>query len=123
MRTNRQPIVAFQAASTTKQWDPLLTELRSKGFFGIYSQKLAPGATMGGGTADYYILELGPDAAIHAAGILRGTPKLAGRIFNLRSKGEEPISLPGIIDIGRELVVEKLVSLHSNLGMRDLDDT
>lgn len=122
MKTNSKPMVSFQSASTTKQWDPLLTELRGKGFFGIFAQKMAPGVTMGGGTADYYILDLGPDAAIHAAGILRGTPKLSGRIFNLCSNGEKPVSLEGVIDTSRELLVEKLVSLHNQLGMRDLDD-
>ena len=115
-------MVCLQSASTTKQWDSLLTELGSKGFFGIFSQKMLPGVTMGGGTADYYILDLGPDAAVNAAGILRGTPKLAGRIFNLCSDGGEPVALEGVINTSRESLVDKLVSLHAQLGMRDLDD-
>lgn len=121
MRTNRKPAVTFASTSETATWDPLLTELNAKGFFCMFQQKLAEGTTMGGGTCDYYILDLGPDSRRNAEAIIKTTPQLSGRVLILGRQPDKPALTAGILYAGRNNVVEFLECLHTRLGMRNLD--
>jgi|SRR5688572_28106255 hypothetical protein len=117
MGTNKQPTVTFASTSDTATWDPLLTELNAKGFFCMFQQKLAEGTTMGGGTEDFYVLDLGLDSRRNAEMIIKRTPQLSGRILIL-GKPDKAAGLDGVVYAERGEVVKTLERLHASLGMR-----
>lgn len=122
MRTNKKPMVTFASTSESATWDPLLTELNAKGFFCMFQQKMADGVTMGGGSCDYYVLDLGSDSVRNAEAILKKTPQLSGRVMILGRQPDKVAAPGGVLLLERKDVAGTLERLHAELGLRDLDE-
>lgn len=115
MPANKKPTVTYASASVTETWHPSLTELNAHGFFCMFQQEQCEGVTMGGGTSDYYILDLGLDSIRNAESIIKITPALAGRVIIV---GAQPKDVAGVVFTTPQELVETVVKLHARLGKR-----
>ena len=113
------PGITIHTCANLERWKPALAELHESGFFCVIeyddlAEMRRYKSLLGGGSGDYYVLDLKEASIKNAAHMLKMSPRMNGKIIVVNSVPPDSKPMDGLVFCALKDVVKTVLKIHKD---------